>query len=178
MGKLSENYLAYINSPEWRVRRDKLVARFDNRCQICYSTGPLNVHHRTYARLKREWDTDLTVLCMNCHDLYHAHTKRVTNGAPVPTKPKKPPEPKPSFITYVARRRKSKRKLTPSLEKLFWHLDWPPPSIEDVHSFREWLKIRGFSEQEQKSIVGSYNGWNGQVAEGKNKKKKKRPRNR
>lgn len=43
----------------------------DARCQICNVGDDLQVHHRTYVRFGAEWPGDLTVLCADCHQLYH-----------------------------------------------------------------------------------------------------------
>jgi hypothetical protein len=64
------NYTEYLASEEWRERADLAKARAGHRCQVCNSATALNVHHRTYERLGREWDCDLTVLCRACHELF------------------------------------------------------------------------------------------------------------
>jgi hypothetical protein len=38
------------------------------RCERCEGKRDLEVHHRTYERLGREWDQDLEVLCCRCHE--------------------------------------------------------------------------------------------------------------
>jgi hypothetical protein len=78
-------YAEYLASPEWRVRRDRAVARAEGRCQLCNSAKHLNVHHRTYARIGRERPTDLIVLCRECHEHFHGITggeKRRLSAAP------------------------------------------------------------------------------------------------
>jgi hypothetical protein len=37
------------------------------RCGRCGSKRDIEVHHTTYERLGKEWDSDLEVLCVNCH---------------------------------------------------------------------------------------------------------------
>lgn len=66
-------YQNYIDSEEWRARSARAKERADHRCQLCYSPGPLHTHHRTYERLGNERDSDLTVLCETCHELFHQH---------------------------------------------------------------------------------------------------------
>lgn len=71
-------YLAYLRSPEWRERAMDALDRAGHRCQVCNADrwfSPLEVHHRTYERVGREAPGDLTVLCRDCHDLFHAHGK-------------------------------------------------------------------------------------------------------
>lgn len=65
------SYGAYLRSSAWRVRRDAALARALSRCQVCNGDQGLNVHHRTYERIGRELESDLTVLCRSCHELFH-----------------------------------------------------------------------------------------------------------
>ena len=65
-------YLEYLITPEWRERRNAKIELASGRCQVCYTNGrPLEVHHRTYDRRGRERLEDLTVLCDECHGLFH-----------------------------------------------------------------------------------------------------------
>lgn len=65
------NYLEYLKTKEWRTKRRAVLERARFRCQVCYSRGPIAVHHRTYARLGHEDIEDLTALCLFCHNLFH-----------------------------------------------------------------------------------------------------------
>ena len=65
------NYQDYIHSPAWRYKATAAKKRALWACQVCNSAERLETHHRTYVRLGREWDSDLTVLCRECHQLYH-----------------------------------------------------------------------------------------------------------
>lgn len=66
----------YYNSKEWKRKREEALKRADYRCQLCnyaqedWSTW-LEVHHRTYQGFKNEQPEDLTVLCQECHWLFH-----------------------------------------------------------------------------------------------------------
>lgn len=64
-------YEEYLKTPEWQERRKKALAYAKHRCQVCNSKDNLNVHHRTYERLGEELPSDLTVLCYECHRLFH-----------------------------------------------------------------------------------------------------------
>lgn len=75
-----EEYRAYLLSPEWKARREEALERAGHRCQICYSAGDLEVHHRTYQRFGHEAPGDLTVLCTACHALYHGRVARRRNS--------------------------------------------------------------------------------------------------
>ncbi len=64
-------YEEYLQTPEWQERRKRALKAAKYRCQVCYSKDNLNVHHRTYERLGEELPSDLTVLCYECHGLFH-----------------------------------------------------------------------------------------------------------
>ena len=66
------NYYEYLRSAEWQGKRFAAIQRARNRCQVCYSDGNLDVHHRTYERLGDELASDLTVLCRTCHTTFHS----------------------------------------------------------------------------------------------------------
>ena len=69
-------YRDYLQTPEWKERRQKHLLSADYRCQICNSVKqPLNVHHRTYERRGNEYYTDLIVLCRDCHVTFHENGK-------------------------------------------------------------------------------------------------------
>lgn len=66
----AQDYEKYITSEEWRDKANEAKRRADYRCQVCYSQDRLEAHHRTYLRLGREDDGDITVLCHDCHELF------------------------------------------------------------------------------------------------------------
>jgi 5-methylcytosine-specific restriction endonuclease McrA len=68
-------YDSYLHSQLWRARRWQWIAQARGRCQHCGHRGDLTVHHLTYARLGRERDEDVQVLCWPCHHARH-HTPR------------------------------------------------------------------------------------------------------
>lgn len=69
---LRMDYDAYLQSDGWKDKRREALHRASNRCQVCNSQTSLDVHHRTYERLGFEHNEDLTVLCRECHELFHA----------------------------------------------------------------------------------------------------------
>jgi hypothetical protein len=78
------NYNEYIISPTWKARARAAKIRADYRCQVCNRQGDnysLHAHHRTYERLGHELDSDITVLCDDCHKLFSANGKLAKNGA-------------------------------------------------------------------------------------------------
>lgn len=69
--RMREFYLAYLNSAEWRARRNRRLQQSGYRCERCPAKRNLNVHHKTYERLGAELDSDLEVLCVDCHEGEH-----------------------------------------------------------------------------------------------------------
>lgn len=66
-------YGEYLKTPEWQETREWHVKSVSYKCQICNSANKkLHVHHRTYEKTGEEFHRDLTVLCEDCHKLYHS----------------------------------------------------------------------------------------------------------
>jgi 5-methylcytosine-specific restriction endonuclease McrA len=76
-----------MRSPAWKGRRIVALIRANYTCERCgyvqsdsvdffladlIDDRDLHVHHKTYARLGHELDTDLEVLCNVCHTKKHA----------------------------------------------------------------------------------------------------------
>jgi 5-methylcytosine-specific restriction endonuclease McrA len=76
-------YDDYLKSEHWRETRERKLLRSGYRCQgyrgfhvKCVAEGvQLDVHHLTYARLGRELESDLIVLCHDCHGKAHGRTR-------------------------------------------------------------------------------------------------------
>lgn len=68
-------YSEYLNTPYWQMRRKGKLAAADFKCSACGGDGILDVHHNTYERLGEELDSDLVVLCRDCHGLFHGNGK-------------------------------------------------------------------------------------------------------
>lgn len=73
-------YEEYLLTPEWDARRMHKILSAGKKCQVCNSGSPLNVHHRTYIRRGVERWSDLIVLCVECHELFHAHRRLADGG--------------------------------------------------------------------------------------------------
>lgn len=79
------NYADYLRTTHWKKVRDAAVKRANHRCQLCYSNGPLEVHHRTYLRRGRERSSDVIALCDDCHEIFHREGKLSrSDGGPSP----------------------------------------------------------------------------------------------
>ena len=72
------NYPDYLKTTEWQIIRKEVLRRAKNRCQICNATDNLHVHHRTYENKGDEDLADLTVLCSDCHQIFHEAGKIFT----------------------------------------------------------------------------------------------------
>lgn len=65
-------YAEYLQTPHWREKRARAMARCGGQCQRCYRRDlGLHVHHMTYDRLGCEAESDLMVLCGLCHREVH-----------------------------------------------------------------------------------------------------------
>ena len=73
-------YRKYLETEEWKERRDEAVERAEGRCQLCNAGPPLHAHHRTYERAGNEKPMDLTVLCAGCHYRFHHKPKLETTA--------------------------------------------------------------------------------------------------
>ena len=72
------DYYEYIQSPEWHLVSYTAKVNAGWRCRVCNLAGNysnLHTHHRTYERLGNERPDDLTVLCADCHKLFHDNGK-------------------------------------------------------------------------------------------------------
>jgi 5-methylcytosine-specific restriction endonuclease McrA len=74
------SYGALLFTPQWRSRRQEILARDANKCVICTCAEDLQVHHRQYHfivkqnQFKLPWeyaDNLLITLCDNCHKRGH-----------------------------------------------------------------------------------------------------------
>lgn len=74
-----EEYAIYLTSEHWEdVKRRFYASKLHkNKCVVCGSTKNLNIHHKKYDRLGKEWLTDLCLLCKDCHSEVHI---MVNNG--------------------------------------------------------------------------------------------------
>ncbi len=61
----------YRLTPEWRSRRNRVLLRAGNKCELCFAAERLDAHHKTYERYGAELLSDLTALCRTCHQRHH-----------------------------------------------------------------------------------------------------------
>lgn len=65
-------YDEYLKSSEWKLRRDLVIARANNKCEGCQRQPASSVHHRTYEHVGAEFLFELVAVCAECHDRLHA----------------------------------------------------------------------------------------------------------
>lgn len=70
-----DSYQAYLRSPHWRKTRQMRLRHDGFRCVGCGKPAT-EVHHRSYARLRREELEDLRSVCHKCHSLIHRLTQQ------------------------------------------------------------------------------------------------------
>ena len=68
-------YPQYLLTEHWRKTRSEAILRAGSKCQVCSRPKKLEAHHRTYDRVGHERPEDVTVLCSECHDLFHNNSR-------------------------------------------------------------------------------------------------------
>ncbi len=74
--KMASWYVEYLASARWWAKRERIFKlRSDDRgafCEDCKRVRRgLTLHHLTYARVTRERQSDLRILCTYCHRRAH-----------------------------------------------------------------------------------------------------------
>lgn len=68
----SMKYTDYLETHHWKTVRKMMLDHAGHRCQLCNACDrSLHVHHRTYENRGRETQSDLIVLCADCHGQFH-----------------------------------------------------------------------------------------------------------
>lgn len=67
-----ENYNAYMQSPDWKKRREQVLKRDHYTCQACLSATATDAHHKTYDHFGNEPLFDLVAVCRPCHEIITA----------------------------------------------------------------------------------------------------------
>jgi hypothetical protein len=74
--ELGLTYDEYLESELWLKLRERYRnSPLPQRCLSCRTDRWLQLHHRTYQRLGREWLTDLIPLCGVCHQCLHEYAR-------------------------------------------------------------------------------------------------------
>ncbi|UAB78651.1 HNH endonuclease [Erythrobacter sp. SCSIO 43205] len=64
-------YQEYLNSSEWRDKREKVLKRANGTCEGCLDRAATEVHHITYEHIGEEFLWELRAVCQQCHDRIH-----------------------------------------------------------------------------------------------------------
>ena len=73
-------YYEYLKTDTWKIKRDKVLKRADNKCEICKVKKATQVHHKTYTGVYlvsrtriagKEKLKDLIATCGVCHRAEH-----------------------------------------------------------------------------------------------------------
>jgi 5-methylcytosine-specific restriction endonuclease McrA len=64
-------YAEYLRTAHWQRVRGLALEQAGHTCDLCGHSDRLEVHHRTYERLGFERQSDLIVLCHDCHRDHH-----------------------------------------------------------------------------------------------------------
>ena len=66
-----EEYQRYLQTPEWRAKRDLVLLREQRLCEGCRSAPATDAHHTTYAHIGEEFLFELVAMCRQCRDRLH-----------------------------------------------------------------------------------------------------------
>ena len=64
-------YDAYLESPQWRRRRELVLRRARSTCEGCGERRATQVHHLSYDRVSTEMLFELVAVCDRCHASIH-----------------------------------------------------------------------------------------------------------
>jgi len=67
----SDTYWRYLESREWKEKRNAVFQRENGICQGCQCEAIEHVHHSTYSHVFDELLYQLVGLCENCHRKAH-----------------------------------------------------------------------------------------------------------
>lgn len=61
----------YLQSPEWKAKRELVLKRDNNLCQHCLRRPATQVHHLSYEGVPNEPLWNLRAICRTCHAAIH-----------------------------------------------------------------------------------------------------------
>ncbi|MEP7348865.1 MAG: hypothetical protein ABI668_02810 [Sphingorhabdus sp.] len=70
-GRGNAEYAAYLSSPAWKAKRQKVLVRANGRCEGCGENSATQVHHLTYQHIYNGFLWELVAICDGCHDRVH-----------------------------------------------------------------------------------------------------------
>jgi hypothetical protein len=66
------DYAAFLQTPEWRELRDRVMRRAGGICEACLKRPAEVVHHKSYVNGWLCPAFDLAAVCRECHDKIHS----------------------------------------------------------------------------------------------------------
>ena len=67
-------YLEYLQTEHWKDLKQRVLAsKFPYRCYICGVHSGLELHHKTYKRMGKEYLRDMIWLCREHHEITHEY---------------------------------------------------------------------------------------------------------
>jgi len=69
--QMKENHREYLASDWWKQRKNDFFNKFGRSCTVCGSSLCVDLHHKNYFYLYREFDKDLVPLCHIHHEAFH-----------------------------------------------------------------------------------------------------------
>ncbi len=66
--KWLKQHTDYLNTPEWRLKREYVLKRDNYICQACLLERATQVHHLSYDHYGKEPIFELISVCKSCHD--------------------------------------------------------------------------------------------------------------
>lgn len=79
-----QNYNTYLQSPEWKRKREKVLQRAKGVCEGCGDRQATQVHHTTYDHVGRELLFELVAICNECHEVCHDEKEDEENEEQAP----------------------------------------------------------------------------------------------
>lgn len=67
---------AYLKSEHWKLLKRVTLQSQGRICCKCGALKKLQIHHKTYVRLWKELQSDLMVVCVDCHKKIHGIKKK------------------------------------------------------------------------------------------------------
>lgn len=64
-------YTEYLNSPEWKAKKQAVLDRCKGICEGCLSAPVEMVHHQSYKNVGNELLFELVGICRKCHEVTH-----------------------------------------------------------------------------------------------------------
>lgn len=68
-------YNEYLQSPEWKAKRAKVLERDGHLCQGCLDARAIMAHHTSYRNVGNEFCFELESVCGRCHERLHENVQ-------------------------------------------------------------------------------------------------------